>query len=68
MKIETNVGTADSNIRLFAGVIAIILAFLTGGVVQWFFILAGAFLVATSIMHFCPVYMGMNKSTKEKGG
>lgn len=66
MKIETNVGTADSNIRLFAGVIAIILAFVTGGFLQWLFILTGAFLVATSIMHFCPIYTATNRSTKDK--
>jgi hypothetical protein len=65
--ITPNVGSAESNVRLIAGVVILALAFLTAGVLQLICVIAGALLIATSILRFCPAYMVMNKSTVKEG-
>jgi hypothetical protein len=62
---KVNVGEVDSNIRLFVGLVMMALAFFSGGLLQWLFMIAGFVLVMTSVLRVCPVYLVMNKSTVE---
>ncbi len=65
---SSNVGTSDRLIRVILGV-ALLLApylfvssFLANPIMRWVMLIAGAVLIFTAIMRFCPLYrlFGLN--------
>jgi hypothetical protein len=62
---KQNVGEADSNIRLFVGLVLMALAFFTGEILQYILMIAGFVLVITSVVRICPFYLAMGKNTCE---
>lgn len=70
-----NVGKADRGLRLIAGIVLILLPFVTNfgansALLTWGSVVVGGILALTSILKFCPAYriFGMNTCSKETHG
>ena len=67
--MKLNVGTPDRIARLIAGVVLVILPFVTGWTLfsnqlwMWVFVIVGLVLAVTGIVRFCPAYAIFNLST-----
>ena len=68
MELTLNEGPVDRIIRVIVGVAMLILGFagIASGVWMWIAYLAGAILLVTGIVGFCPLYRLFKISTTRK--
>jgi len=66
--MKKNVGTIDKVIRILVAVVVVILYFthLISGVLAIILLALSAILVVTSLLSFCPIWLALGLSTKEK--
>jgi len=60
LKKEINLSEKDVVIRRNTGIACVVLSILPGSVPL---LLLGVFLIASSVMRWCPVYSGLHKNT-----
>lgn len=66
--MTVNVGNADRVVRAIAGILLIILPFVSGfgagsAVLTWGSVVVGAILAATAVFKFCPLYRLVGANT-----
>jgi hypothetical protein len=66
--MKKNVGTIDKVIRILVAVVVVILYFthVISGVLAIILLALSAILVVTSLLSFCPIWLALGLSTKEK--
>jgi hypothetical protein len=60
VKFEHNIGAKDKKIRLYAGVVLLLISLFTASVLL---LVVGGVLVATSFFGWCPAYSGFGHSS-----
>lgn len=60
---QKNEGTTDRVIRIVGGVVALVAAYMSAGVLQLFLTIAGAALIGTGVTGFCGLYRLLGIST-----
>jgi len=69
--MHANVGSIDRIVRIIAGVVLVVLAFVpalplaASPVLQWGAVLVGFVLVMTALVRFCPLYALFRLSTRK---
>ncbi|WP_126978122.1 YgaP family membrane protein [Frigidibacter oleivorans] len=65
--MTVNMGTLDRGLRVLAGIVLIILAFGTDfaatGVLHWVLTVAGAVMLLTAVIGYCPLYSAIGLRT-----
>jgi hypothetical protein len=66
--MKKNVGTIDKVIRILVAVVVVILYFthVISGVLAIILLALSAILVVTSLLSFCPIWLALGLSTREK--
>jgi len=69
--MHANIGSIDRIVRIIAGVVLVVLAFVpalplaASPVLQWGAVLVGFVLVMTALVRFCPLYALFRLSTRK---
>jgi uncharacterized membrane protein len=66
--MKKNMGTIDKVIRILVALVVVILYFtnVISGVLAIILIAVSAILVVTSLLSFCPIWLALGLSTREK--
>lgn len=66
--MKTNIGNLDRTLRVLVGIALLSLLYFGEGQLRWLGLI-GIVLIATGLMHFCPLYpiFGINTCGKDPG-